>query len=83
MNGTRTPLKAIRAKCLDCMSGSAHEVRLCPSSDCPLYAYRLGKRPRVSQDTGEAGNGLNPTASPSMERADDETPLERQKGCTS
>lgn len=40
-----TPLKAIRAKCLDC-SGSATEVRLCPVTGCPLYKFRFGKNPR-------------------------------------
>lgn len=45
MTETKTPLKAIRAKCLDCMCGSAHEVRLCPSADCALHQYRLGHRP--------------------------------------
>lgn len=41
-----TPLRAIRAKCLDCMAGSAKEVRLCPSEDCPLYLYRFGRNPK-------------------------------------
>ena len=40
-----TPIKAIRANCLDCMCGSSNEVKLCPSDDCPLYPYRFGKRP--------------------------------------
>lgn len=38
-------LKAIRNKCLDCMCGSANEVKLCPSEDCPLWAFRFGKNP--------------------------------------
>lgn len=40
-----TPLKAIRAKCLDCMCGSSYEVTLCPSKDCPLFTYRDGHDP--------------------------------------
>lgn len=40
-----TPIKAIRAKCLDCCCGSALEVRLCGATDCPIYPYRLGVRP--------------------------------------
>lgn len=40
-----TPIKAIRAKCLDCMCDSAQEVRLCPCQDCPLYPYRMGRNP--------------------------------------
>ncbi len=38
-----TPLKAIRAKCLDCCCGQLNEVRLCPIDDCPLYAFRFGR----------------------------------------
>jgi hypothetical protein len=40
-----TPLKAIRAKCLDCCCFSAHEVKLCPVVKCPLHHLRLGIRP--------------------------------------
>lgn len=40
-----TPMKAIRAKCLDCCAGSQAEVRLCPMLDCPLWPYRKGHRP--------------------------------------
>ena len=40
-----TPIKAIRAKCLDCMCDQAAEVRLCPCEDCPLYPYRMGHNP--------------------------------------
>lgn len=40
-----TPLKAIRAKCLDCSGDSANEVKLCTIEWCPLYPFRLGKNP--------------------------------------
>ena len=40
-----TPIKAIRAKCLDCMYNQATEVRLCPITDCSLYPYRMGRNP--------------------------------------
>lgn len=39
------PVKAIRAKCLDCCAGEKTEVKLCPSADCPLYPFRFGKNP--------------------------------------
>ena len=42
-----TPIKAIRAHCLDCMCGQSNEVKLCPSKDCSLYPYRLGKNPNI------------------------------------
>ncbi len=40
-----TPIKAIRAKCLDCCCGKATEVNLCPAKDCPLHPFRFGKNP--------------------------------------
>lgn len=44
MERTTSPLKGIRAHCLQC-SGSAHEVKLCPIEDCPLYPFRFGRNP--------------------------------------
>lgn len=40
-----TPMKAIRAKCLDYCCGSSKEVRLCPCVDCALYPFRFGRNP--------------------------------------
>jgi len=40
-----TPIQSIRANCLDCCCGSCKEVRLCIVKNCPLYPYRMGKRP--------------------------------------
>ena len=40
-----TPMKAIRAKCMDCSNQQFQEVRLCPCVKFPLYAYRMGHRP--------------------------------------
>ena len=34
---------AIRFYCLNCCGFREREVRLCPSSWCSLYAYRLGE----------------------------------------
>ncbi len=40
-----TPVQSIRRKCIDCSGGLLSEVRECLISDCPLYAYRMGKNP--------------------------------------
>jgi hypothetical protein len=40
-----TPMKAIRAKCIDCCAGQRSEVEQCGAVNCPLYPYRLGKSP--------------------------------------
>ena len=39
------PVKAIRAKCLDCCCGQLREVELCPSTQCALHPFRFGKNP--------------------------------------
>lgn len=45
-----TPLKAIRAKCMDCMYEQINEIRLCPCTDCPLWEYRLGHNPNIKHE---------------------------------
>ncbi|UPT98886.1 hypothetical protein J4G48_0012890 [Bradyrhizobium barranii subsp. apii] len=39
------PLKAIRAKCLDCSCYQLGEVRLCEAVKCLLWPFRAGKHP--------------------------------------
>ncbi len=65
-----TPMKAIRAKCLDCC-GTSHEVRLCTIEKCPLYPYRFGKRPKGYEDTGLDVNGAEPLDSPMFDEEDE------------
>lgn len=52
---TLRPMKAIRAKCLDCTCQQPKEVRLCPIITCALWPYRLGKRPKdgITKGTGD------------------------------
>gem|GEM_PF-3467339 len=49
----KTPLKAIRAKCLDCSGGEYKEVSACPfdgkqDEECPLHPFRMGKGSRAT-----------------------------------
>ena len=39
------PLKALRARCLDCCCGVASEVRKCVSVECPSWPFRMGVNP--------------------------------------
>lgn len=48
-----TPVKAIRQKCLDCTCWQPKEVRQCPSNDCALWSYRMGKRPKTAEIQGD------------------------------
>ena len=45
-----TPLKAIRAKCLECCCDSTYEVKMCESRDCSLWQYRLGHNPNRKRE---------------------------------
>ncbi len=52
-----SPLKALRARCIDCCAGSANEVRLCTAVSCPAWPFRLGSspwRPPASEAQREA-----------------------------
>ena len=53
MNNSTTPilrpLKAIRAKCLDCCCSQVAEVRACPDKTCALWPYRVGHRPSPTE----------------------------------
>ena len=51
-----TPIKAIRAKCIDCCCGQIYEVTKCVCVDCPLYPYRMGHNPKLK---GKGGNIAN------------------------
>ena len=45
MEERQTPLKQIRLYCLQCVCGSAVEVKRCSIKDCPLWNFRFGKSP--------------------------------------
>lgn len=44
---SRTPLKAIREMCKECMGGGepVELIRECASLDCALYDFRFGRNP--------------------------------------
>ncbi len=41
-----TPIKAMRAKCMDCTCNQPKEIRECGITNCSLWPYRMGKRPK-------------------------------------
>lgn len=47
-----TPVTSIRAFCLQCVGFSPKEVELCTAPECPLFPYRMGKRPTNSTKIG-------------------------------
>lgn len=60
----KTPIKAIRAKRLDCCCDSFQEVKQCPITDCPLYPYRLGHRPKKEDMDAVADNSSDESIIP-------------------
>ncbi len=49
-----TPLRAIRAKCVDCCGGSKAEPKTCTAQGCPLWAFRSGHNPNRKKPAGAA-----------------------------
>ena len=47
------PIKAIRAKCIDCCCGLIMEVPRCTCEDCALFPFRMGKNPYRKQKSPE------------------------------
>lgn len=45
----RTVMEALRARCIECCSGSAQEVRYCVAFKCPSWPFRMGKNPWVEK----------------------------------
>jgi hypothetical protein len=41
----KNPLKALRARCLDCCCGQPGEVRKCIAITCPSWPFRMGINP--------------------------------------
>lgn len=41
----KSPIKSMRANCLECMGNSSQAVKECASSNCHLWPYRLGIDP--------------------------------------
>jgi hypothetical protein len=44
MKDRLTPIKAIRAKCIEC-AGSRGDVKVCQEMECKVFPYRFGKNP--------------------------------------
>ena len=42
-----SPLRAIRAKCLDCCCGQVAEVRACEAVGCANWPFRAGRHPWI------------------------------------
>ena len=59
LGGSPTPIKAIRAKCLDCSGYSDAEVRKCTAIKCALWPFRMGRNPFF----GKADQGARDVAS--------------------
>ena len=44
-----TPLKAVRAKCVQCTGGQVRSIATCVENTCALHPFRMGANPFHSQ----------------------------------
>jgi hypothetical protein len=54
----QSPLKAIRAKCVDCSGGSVAEARRCAITHCVLWAFRMGHNPFYGKSQSGPANDI-------------------------
>jgi hypothetical protein len=55
-----TPLKALRAHCVECCNGNFAEVRACTAQTCPLWLFRHGRNPTAAERAAVAGQPVHP-----------------------
>ena len=48
----RTPVRAIRAMCVHCMGDNTYLPKTCEAKHCPLWPYRLGRKPKTDAEWG-------------------------------
>lgn len=49
---TTSPLGAIKEYCLECCCGQKNEVKHCTVTDCALYDFRFGHKPKNTEKNG-------------------------------
>jgi hypothetical protein len=55
-NKCKSPLKAIREMCIQCMGATQNYSKLikeCASPNCPIFIYRFGKNPHHSKNISD------------------------------
>ena len=68
-----SPLKAIRARCLDCCVFQPKEVALCAHKTCPSWPFRYGKNPYA------AGKVVSEASRVALERVNKKRAKDRDK----
>ena len=58
----RSPAKAIRHMCCECMGGDWRPVATCGSILCPLWPFRMGSRPKAWRGLRSSNTDANPHA---------------------
>lgn len=56
MSINTSPLRAIRAFCIECSGNNKAEVRRCTCEKCQLFPFRMGHRPKVNGYIPDDGN---------------------------
>ena len=52
-HSSNSVLAAVRANCVECCGGKTSEVRMCPATSCPLWAFRMGTNPFARREPSE------------------------------
>jgi len=55
----KSPMKAIREKCVDCCAGQFSEIQRCESVACALWPFRAGKHIYTAAAMKKAAHGAS------------------------
>ena len=72
-----TPLKAIRAKCIDCCGAYKSYVSHCGTPVCSLYVFRLGRNPN-RKNTKELSDEQKQAASERLKKVWEKRKAEKE-----
>lgn len=53
MDEIKSPLKAIKQFCFECVGENKADVKGCTSKTCPLKPFRMGKNPFIKKEMSE------------------------------
>lgn len=68
-NPITTPVKAIRAKCLDCSGNDRNEVKGCSVTSCPLWPFRNSAKNPFHKRTTTISDDMKEKFSERMKKA--------------
>ncbi len=79
-NTPKSAMKAIRAKCIDCVCWQPSLIRECSVKSCPIWQFRMGKNPPWRKALFQKSAEKTKDAADLDENDDDSEDIEEEEG---